>query len=117
MPKTRPLYPLEFKRQMIELVRAGQTPRELAQEFEPCYETICAWIRQADRDKGRSLPELSTNELVRSGGRLVIAVFFATLERELVDRHTFNNRGKTQMSVFESIEGCCDPQRCHSLIG
>lgn len=40
MPKTRSPYPPEFKRQMIELVRTGRTLRELAQEFEPCYETI-----------------------------------------------------------------------------
>ncbi len=62
MPKTRSPYPLEFKRQMIELVRAGRTPRELAQEFEPCYETIRAWVQQADRDEGRSASGLSTKE-------------------------------------------------------
>ena len=42
MPKTWAPYPPEFKRQMIELVLAGRTPRELAQEFEPRYETIRA---------------------------------------------------------------------------
>ncbi len=62
MPKTRSPYPPEFKRQMIELVRAGRTPRELAQEFEPCYETIRAWVRQANRDEGRSASGLSTKE-------------------------------------------------------
>jgi len=48
MPKTRPPYPREFRRQMVELVRAGRTPRELAREFEPSYETIRSWVRQAD---------------------------------------------------------------------
>ena len=62
MPKTRPPYPLEFRRQMVELVRAGRTPRELAQEFEPSYETIRAWVRQADRDEGRSASGLTTEE-------------------------------------------------------
>lgn len=28
-------YAPEFRRQMIELVRAGRTPEELAKEFEP----------------------------------------------------------------------------------
>jgi len=40
MPRTRPPYPLEFKRQIVELVRAGRGMRELAKEFEPCYKTI-----------------------------------------------------------------------------
>ena len=62
MPKSRPPYPLEFRRQMIELVQAGRTPRELAQEFEPSYETIRAWVRQADRDEGRSASGLTTQE-------------------------------------------------------
>ena len=35
MPRTRPPYPPEFRRQMVELVRAGRTPEELSQEFEP----------------------------------------------------------------------------------
>ena len=35
MPRTHPPYPPEFKRQMLELVRAGRTPQELSREFEP----------------------------------------------------------------------------------
>jgi len=50
MPRTRPSYPLEFKRQIVELVRADRSMRELAKEFEPCYETIRNWMRQANRD-------------------------------------------------------------------
>ena len=62
MPRTRSRYPREFRRQIIELVRAGRTPHELAQEFEPCCETIRAWVRQADRDEGRSNSGLSSEE-------------------------------------------------------
>jgi transposase len=62
MPITRPPYPPEFRRQIIELVRAGRTPAELAREFEPSYETIRKWVRQADRDEGRSAKGLSTSE-------------------------------------------------------
>ena len=62
MPSTRPPYPQEFRRQMIDLVRAGRSPRELAQEFEPTYETIRNWVRQADRDEGRTASGLSTKE-------------------------------------------------------
>jgi len=35
MPRTRPPYPPEFRRQIVELVRAGRSMREVAQEFEP----------------------------------------------------------------------------------
>ena len=35
MPRYRTAYPPEFRRQMIDLVRSGRTPEELAREFEP----------------------------------------------------------------------------------
>lgn len=50
MPRTRPPYPLEFRQQIVELVRAGRTPEELAEEFEPSAESIRQWVRQADRE-------------------------------------------------------------------
>ena len=62
MPKTRPPYPPEFRRQMVELVRAGRTPRELAREFEPSYETIRSWVRQANRDDGLDGSGMTTKE-------------------------------------------------------
>jgi len=40
MPKSRPAYPPEFRQQILELVQAGQSPDELAQEFEPMAQTI-----------------------------------------------------------------------------
>jgi transposase len=51
--KPRPAYPLEFRRQLIELVRAGRSPDELAKEFEPSAQTIRNWVKQADLDSGR----------------------------------------------------------------
>jgi transposase len=35
MPKTRAPYAPEFRRQMVDLVRAGRDPDDLAREFEP----------------------------------------------------------------------------------
>ena len=40
MGKTRAAYPPEFRRQMVELVRAGRSPEELAREFEPTAQSI-----------------------------------------------------------------------------
>ncbi len=53
MPKTRPPYSPEFRRQMVELVRAGRDPAELAREFEPTAQSISHWVVQADRQEGR----------------------------------------------------------------
>ncbi len=62
MPKTRPPYPPEFRQQMVELVRAGRNPEELAREFEPSAQTIRNWAAQADRDGGRRQDGLKTAE-------------------------------------------------------
>lgn len=50
MPRFRSAYPPEFRRQMVELVRSGRTPEELAREFEPTAQSIVNWVKQADRD-------------------------------------------------------------------
>ncbi len=34
MPRTRPAYPEEYRRKIVELVRAGRSVYELAKEFE-----------------------------------------------------------------------------------
>jgi transposase len=62
MPRTRPPYPPESRRQMVELVRAGRSPEELAREFEPSGQTIRNWVRQADVDEGRRDDGLTTAE-------------------------------------------------------
>jgi len=60
--KTRPPYTVEFRRQIVELVRAGRSPAELAKEFEPSAQAIRNWVRQMDRDEGRRLDGLTTEE-------------------------------------------------------
>ena len=62
MPKTRAPYAPEFRRRMVELVRAGRTPEELAKEFEPTAQSIGNWVRQADRDEGQRSDGLTTGE-------------------------------------------------------
>ena len=54
MPLTCPPYPSELKHQIVELVRAGRSPAELAREFEPTAQTIQNWVRQADQAAGFS---------------------------------------------------------------
>ena len=51
----RTAYPPEFRRQMVDLVRSGRTPEELAREFEPTAQSISTWVKQAERDAGKRL--------------------------------------------------------------
>ena len=62
MPKGHPPYPPEFRRQMVELVRAGRTPEELSREYEPTAQSIWNWVRQAERDEGIRQDGLTTDE-------------------------------------------------------
>jgi transposase len=55
MPRTHPPYSPEFRRQMVDLVRAGRDPDDLAREFEPTGHSIRAWVTQADRNEGRGV--------------------------------------------------------------
>jgi transposase len=62
MAQTRKRYAPEFKRRMVELVRAGRSPEDLAREFEPSPNTIRKWATQADIDEGLRAEGLSTKE-------------------------------------------------------
>ena len=62
MPKSRQPYPPEFRRQMLDLVKAGRTPEELEKEYEPTAQTIRNWIAQEDVDAGRRKDALTSEE-------------------------------------------------------
>ena len=74
MPQTHPRYPLEYRRRIIELARAGRKMEELAREFEPSANAIRKWVKQAELDEG-----------LRSDG-------FTTSEREELNRLRRENR-------------------------
>lgn len=58
----RAQYPPEFRQQMVELVRAGRSPKALAREFEPSEQTIRNWVKQAALDTGQRTDGLTTAE-------------------------------------------------------
>ena len=62
MAAGRKVYPPEFKRRMVELVRAGRSPESLAKEFDPSANTIRKWAFQADLDEGLRADGLTTAE-------------------------------------------------------
>jgi transposase len=47
---------------MLELVRAGRAPEELASEFEPTAQSIWNWVAQTEGNAGRGDGGLMTAE-------------------------------------------------------
>ena len=62
MTRYRSPYPPEFRREIVELVRAGRSPYQLEKEFEPSVKAIKRWVRQADRDEGLTQDGLTSDE-------------------------------------------------------
>ncbi len=65
MPRRRKPYPPEFRKQMVELVRAGRTPYELAKEFETTAQTIANWVIQAEPDEGLTTAQKGEHKRLR----------------------------------------------------
>ena len=85
MPKTRPAYPEQFRREAIELLRAGRSPRELAESLGVSQQTLRNWRRQDQVDRHERDDGLTSDEreelrrLRRENARL-------TQERDLLKR-------------------------------
>ena len=68
MPKSRPPYPAEYRQHIVELVRSGRTPEELARAFEPSAQWIRDWVKAAERPQGvraDGLTQTAHDELIR----------------------------------------------------
>ncbi len=81
----RPLYPPEFKKELVELARSGRSPESLAKEFEPSAQTIRNWVKQADLDEGRRADGLTTVEREELG-RLRRENRTLRMEREILKK-------------------------------
>jgi transposase len=62
MPKSHRPYPPEFRQRIVELVRKGRTPEDLARQFEPSAQAIRGWVKQAALDVGQRTDGLTTEE-------------------------------------------------------
>ena len=51
VPRTRPAYPEEFRREATELLLAGRSPSELAESLGVSQQTLRNWRRQAQIDR------------------------------------------------------------------
>jgi transposase len=80
-------YPPEFRRKILDLVRAGRRVDDLAHEFGVGGQTIRNWLKQGDLDEGRRSDGLTTaehQEVVRLRKR----VRQLELEREILSKAT-----------------------------
>ena len=85
VPRTRPPYPPEFRRQAIELVRSGTPLKQVAYELGVSEQTLRNWRRQDQVDRHERDDGLTSDEreelrrLRRENARL-------TQERDLLKR-------------------------------
>jgi transposase len=52
MPKTRPAYPEQFRREALELVRRGRGIPDVAESLGVSQQTLRHWRRRDERDRG-----------------------------------------------------------------
>ena len=53
MPRTRPPYPVEFRRETVELVRQGRSIADVAKSLGVSHQTLRDWCKQTEVDQGR----------------------------------------------------------------
>jgi transposase len=62
VPKTRPAYPDEFRREAVQMLRTGRTPRKLAQSLGVSEQTLRNWRRRDQVDRRERDDGLTTDE-------------------------------------------------------
>ena len=62
MGKTHPPYTPEFRRQIVNLARAGRSVASLCEEFGCSTASIHNWIKQLDLDAGRRTDGVTSDE-------------------------------------------------------
>ena len=62
VPRTPSAYPQSFRREMIELLRQGRSPRELADSLGVSQQTLRNWRRQDQIDRHERDDGITTDE-------------------------------------------------------
>ena len=68
MPRTHAPYPPEFRQQIVELVRAGRKPFELARQFGCSPQSVHLWVAEANLAAGE--PQSDSNEPLTDAERV-----------------------------------------------
>lgn len=62
MPKSKPAYPEQFRREALELVRGGRSIPDVASSLGVSPQSLRNWKRQDDRDQGERHDGLTSVE-------------------------------------------------------
>ena len=62
MPKTRPPFPEQFRREAVELVRGGRSIPDVAESLGMSQQSLRNWCRQHERDRGERDDGITTAE-------------------------------------------------------
>jgi transposase len=62
MPKSRPPYPEQFRREALELVRQGRSIPDVAESLGITAQSLRNWKRQDERDRGERDDGLTSAE-------------------------------------------------------
>lgn len=62
MPKTRPPYPPEFRREAVQLVRAGRSVKDVAESLGCSEQSLHNWVKQHQLDRRERDDGLTTEE-------------------------------------------------------
>jgi transposase len=62
MPKSKPLYPDQFRREALELVRHGRSITDVAESLGITAQSLRNWRRQDERDRGERDDGLASAE-------------------------------------------------------
>jgi len=62
MPKSRPPYPEQFRREAVELVRQGRSIPDVAESLGMSAQSLRNWMRQEQRDRGERDDGLTSAE-------------------------------------------------------
>jgi transposase len=62
VPKTRPPYPEDFRRDAVGLVRAGRSIRDVAESLGVSQQTLRNWVKQDQLDRRERDDGLTSDE-------------------------------------------------------
>ncbi len=62
MPKTRPAYPEQFRREAVELVRGGRSIGDVAVSLGVSQQSLRTWEKREQADRGERREQLSSAE-------------------------------------------------------
>ncbi len=62
MPKTRPPYPSEFRREAVQLVRSGRSVKDVAESLGCSDQSLHNWVKQEQLDRHERDDGLSSAE-------------------------------------------------------